>query len=116
VWLDPLIFIKYFLEKKISLSHHTTKEKKTKEKYPFAFSKHPIPHHQKNNSLNYFLNPTFLPSKTTKPIFPMPPKKQTFGLIPIPKKIHLSQSLKKNLLWKGVELSHPPFLTQKQPF
>jgi hypothetical protein len=25
----------------------------------------------------------------------MPPKKQPFGLVPIPKKIHLSQSLKK---------------------
>jgi hypothetical protein len=38
----------------------------------------------------------------------MPPKKQPFELILIPKKIHLSQSLEKNLLWKGVELTHPP--------
>jgi hypothetical protein len=35
---------------------------------------------------------------------------------PHPKKIHLSQSLKKTLLWKGVELPHPPLLTQKKPF
>ncbi len=46
----------------------------------------------------------------------MPPKKQTFGLVPIPNKIHLSQSLKKQFLSKGVELIHPPFLTQKNPF
>jgi hypothetical protein len=43
----------------------------------------------------------------------MPPKKQPFGLVPIPKNIHLSQSLKKNLLEKGVELPHSPF-TQKK--
>jgi hypothetical protein len=35
---------------------------------------------------------------------------------PHPKKIHLSQSLKKTLLWKGVELPHPPLLTPKKPF
>jgi len=46
----------------------------------------------------------------------MPPKKQTFGLVPIPKVIHLSQSFKKTLLWKGVELPHPPLLTKKNPF
>jgi hypothetical protein len=38
----------------------------------------------------------------------MPPKKQTFALVPIPKESHLSQSFKKYLLWKGVELPHPP--------
>jgi hypothetical protein len=75
MWLDPLIFIKYFLEKKYSLSHHITKEKKTKKKYPCAFSKHPIPHHQKNNSLEKKFNPTFLPSKTTKLLPLMPPNK-----------------------------------------
>jgi len=57
-----------------------------------------------------------LPWRTTKLLLPMPPNKQPFGLIPIPKKIHLSQSLKKHLLWKGVELSHPPLFTQKKPF
>jgi hypothetical protein len=46
----------------------------------------------------------------------MPYKKQTFGLVPIPRKIHLSRSLQKNLFSKGVELSHTPFLTQKKPF
>jgi hypothetical protein len=46
----------------------------------------------------------------------MPLKKQTFGLITIPKKIHLSQSFEKNLFWKGVELSHPPLFTQQKPF
>jgi hypothetical protein len=29
---------------------------------------------------------------------------------------NLSQSLKKHLLWKGVELSHPPLFTKKIPF
>jgi len=31
----------------------------------------------------------------------MPPKKQTLGLVPIPNKIHFSQSLKKKLLERG---------------
>jgi hypothetical protein len=43
---------------------------------------------EKNNS-------TFLLSKTTKLLLHMPPKKQPFELVPIPKKIHLSQSLEK---------------------
>jgi len=46
----------------------------------------------------------------------MPPKKQPFGLVSIPKTIHPSQSLENNLLWKGVELPHPPLLTQEKPF
>jgi hypothetical protein len=46
----------------------------------------------------------------------MPPKEQTLGLVPIPNIIHFSQSLKKKLFWKGVELIHPHFLTQKNPF
>jgi len=32
VWLDPLIFIKYFFEKNSLLSHHITKEKKTQKR------------------------------------------------------------------------------------
>jgi len=32
------IFVKYFLEKKSSLSHHITKEKKTKKKYTHPLS------------------------------------------------------------------------------
>jgi hypothetical protein len=47
-----LIFIKYFLEKKPSLSHYITKVKKEKKRiYPPPFSNHPIPRHQRNNSL-----------------------------------------------------------------
>jgi hypothetical protein len=45
----------------------------------------------------------------------MPLKKQTFVLVPIPKKIHLFQSVIKNLLWKGVELPHPSS-PKKNPF
>jgi len=32
------------------------------------------------------------------PCYPMLPRKQPFGLVPIPKRIHLSQSLKTNFL------------------
>jgi hypothetical protein len=47
-----LTFIKYFLEKKSSLSHHVTKDKKREKKIvPPPLSNDPIPHHQKNNSL-----------------------------------------------------------------
>jgi hypothetical protein len=45
----------------------------------------------------------------------MPPKKQTFGLVPLPKKIHLSQSFKKKLFWKGVEFLVLPS-PKKNPF
>ncbi len=113
--VGPINFYKIFSWEKNFIKSLYHKRKKDKKKTPFAFSKHPIPHHQKNNSLEFFRNPTFLPSKTTKLLPPMPPKKQPFGLVPIPKKFHLSQSLKKNLLWKGVELHHSPLLTQKKP-
>jgi len=43
----------------------------------------------------------------------MPPKKQTFGLIPIPNKIHLSQSLKKIPLERG---GIDPSSQKKTPF
>ncbi len=56
---------------------------------------------------------TFLLWETTKLFLPISPKKQTFGLVPIPKKIHLSQSLKKK---PPLNLPHPPLLTQKKPF
>jgi hypothetical protein len=36
-----------------------------------------------------------VPLETTKLLLPMPPKKQTFGSIPIPKKLYLFQSFKK---------------------
>jgi hypothetical protein len=44
----------------------------------------------------------------------MPPKKQTFGLILIPKKIHLSQSLKKKTSFGkgGITSSSPPHPTK----
>ncbi len=112
-----LLFIKYFLEKKIFIkSPYHKKEKKRKEKNPSVFSKHSITHHQKNNALNFLKNTTFLPWITTKLLPPMPPKKQPFGLIPIRQNIHLPQSLKKNLLWKrsGITPSSPPH--PKKPF
>jgi len=87
---------------------------------------------QKKNAHLLFPN---TPSYTTKRIFFRKLKKshllalknnQTFPshatqettlwVNPHPKKIHLSQSLKKPLLLKGVELSHPPLFTQKKPF
>ncbi len=115
VWLNPLIFIKYLFEKKYLLKNKIKKKKK-KKKNLFAFSKHPIPHHQKNNSLEVFKNPTFMPSKQPNFSLRCHPRNNLLGLVPIPKKNHLSQSLKKSLLWKGVELPHPPLLTQKKPF
>jgi hypothetical protein len=42
----------------------------------------------------------------------MPPKKQTLGLIPIPNKIHFSQSLKKNSFGKG--WNYPSSLPHKK--
>jgi hypothetical protein len=76
--LDPLIFIKYFLEKKISLSHCITKEKKTKKKL-------------------HLLSPN-TPSHTTKRIIPwnfleIPPsylqKQPNFSLPCHPRNNHL---------------------------
>jgi hypothetical protein len=47
----------------------------------------------------------------------MPSNKKPFELVPIPKTIHLSQSLERNLLWKRVKLPHPALFTQKKtPF
>jgi hypothetical protein len=46
----------------------------------------------------------------------MPPKKQTLGLVPIPNKIHFSQSLKKNSFGKGWNLSILPYSPKKSPF
>jgi hypothetical protein len=52
--VGPINFNKIFYGEKNSLSHHITqKKKKPKKKTPFVFSKHPIPHHQKNNSLEF---------------------------------------------------------------
>jgi hypothetical protein len=78
-----------------------SQKKKINKKYPPSFSKYPIPHHQKNKFLGKLKSPTFLPWKTTKLLPPMPPNKQTFGLVPIPLKNHLSQSLKKTSFGKG---------------
>jgi hypothetical protein len=59
-----LIFIKYFLEKKSSLSHHITKKNPT----PFLQPSHPTP--PKNNSLKLKKIP---PSYFEKqPNFPLP--------------------------------------------
>jgi hypothetical protein len=47
----------------------------------------------------------------------MPPKKQPFGLVPIPKKIHLSQSLKeKPPLERGGITPILPSSQKKNPF
>jgi len=47
----------------------------------------------------------------------MPPKKQTFGLIPIPKKIHPAQFLKKKLpLERGGFIPSSPSYPKKTPF
>jgi hypothetical protein len=47
--------IKYFIEKKSSLSQRITKENKNKNKIdPPPFSNDPIAHHQKINSLIFF--------------------------------------------------------------
>jgi hypothetical protein len=45
-----LIFIKYLLEIFFSLSHHIAKKRRGGI-HPPLFSNHPIPHCQKNNSL-----------------------------------------------------------------
>ncbi len=92
------------------------KKKKTKKKHTHLLPSNIPPHITKRIIPWKFKNPTFLPQKTTKLLPLMPPKKQPFALVPIPKKIHLSKSLERNLLWKGVELPHPPFFTQKNPF
>jgi hypothetical protein len=55
-----LIFIKYYLEKYFSLSHHIMKGEKKKEyTHPFLQPPHPTP--PKNNSLKNKKSPTFLP-------------------------------------------------------
>jgi hypothetical protein len=54
--------------------------------------------------------PSYLENNQTSPSHAT--QETTLSVSPHPKKIHLSQSLKKNLLWKGVELPHPPLLTQ----
>jgi hypothetical protein len=87
------IFIKYFLEKKISLSHHITKEKKT-----FISSKHPIPHHQKNNSLKNQKNLTFHLEKQPNFSLPCHPKNNPLGKSPSPKNFTYPNPLKRNLL------------------
>ncbi len=111
-------FYKIFSWEKIFIKSPYHKRKIDKKKqYPPPFSNHPIPHHQKTNSLEFFLNPTFLLWETTKLLLPMPPKKQTFGLDPIPKKIHLSQSLKKNPPFeRGGITPSSPFHPKKNPF
>jgi hypothetical protein len=92
------------------------KKKNQKKQIPIHFFQTPHPTPPKELFVGKLKkDPIFLFQKTTKLFLPMPPKNQPFGLIPIPKKIHLSQSLKRNLIWKGVELPHPPFLTQKKP-
>ncbi len=60
-------------------------------------------------------NPTNLFWKTTKLFLPMPSKKQRFELVPITKINSPISILKKNLLWKGVELPHPPSSPKKNP-
>jgi hypothetical protein len=66
--------------------------------------------------LNYFLNPTFLLWEITKLLPPMPPKKQTFGFVPIQKNIYLSQSLKKTSFEKGWNYPILPSSPKKYPF
>jgi hypothetical protein len=71
------------------------------EKYlhPPHFSKHPIPHHQKNNSLKN--NPTFLLLETTKFLPSIPPKKKPLVSSHPQKNSLLAIPLKKNTLGKG---------------
>jgi hypothetical protein len=69
-----LVFIKYFLEKKSSLNHHIIKEKKTS-----TFTKHPIPHHQKNNSLKIKKIPPSCLEKQPKFSLPCHPRNNLLG-------------------------------------
>ncbi len=105
-------FYKIFSWKKIfikSLYH------KRKKKYQPLFSNHAIPHHQKKNSLKFFLK-SCLPTLRNNQTSPShATQEQTFGFVPIQKKSSLPIH-KKNLLWKGMKLPHPPLLTQKKPF
>jgi hypothetical protein len=109
-----LNFIKYFLEKIPSLSHYITKEKKEKKKISTPTSPTaPSPHHQRNNSLKNKKKPTFLPPNFSLPYHP---RKQSLGLVSIPKKNSpLSIPFKKIPLVKrdGITLSS---LHQKKPF
>jgi hypothetical protein len=84
---------------------------------PPPFSNHPIPHHQRNNSLKKEKTPHLptLKKNQTSPSYATT-QKTTLGLIPIPKKITSPNPTFKKILWKVVELSHPPLLTQKKPF
>jgi hypothetical protein len=102
--------------RKKSLNHHIIKGIIIIIIHPPPFRNHPIQHHQKNNFLKFLKNPIFLHWETTKLLPPMPPKKQTFGLVTIRKKITFLNPLRKTSFWKGVELPHLPLLTQKKPF
>ncbi len=109
-------FYKIFSWEKLFIKSSYSEKKKTEE------YTHPIfpttPSHTTKKIIPWKIkkSPTFLFWKTTKLLYPMPPKKQPFELIPIPKNNHLSQShTLKKILWKVLELSHLPFLTQKKP-
>jgi hypothetical protein len=105
-----LIFIKYFLEKKSSLSHHITKEN-----IPTPFFQLPHPTPPKKLFLRIFFK-SYLPTLKNNQTFPSHATQETTPWVsPHRKKNYLSQSHIKELLWKGVELSHPP-LTKKKPF
>jgi hypothetical protein len=102
--------IKYFLKKKSSLNHHITKQKRPKKENPTPFLQqpHPTPPKLKISHLPNLKNNQTSPSHATQ--------ETNLWVSPNPKRIQLFQSLKKNFFWKGVELPHPPLLTQKNTF
>jgi hypothetical protein len=109
-----LIFIKYFLEKKSSLSHHITKEKKTKKKHTHPLPPHTLPHITKR-IIPWKIKKSHLHAskKKTKPLLLMPPKKQPFGLVPIPKKFSYPNPLKETPFERGGITSSSPLHPKK---
>jgi hypothetical protein len=61
------------------------------------------------------ISPSYLQNQLNFSL-PCHPRNKPFGLVPISNKIHFSQSIKKKLLWRGVELTYPRLFTQKKPF
>jgi hypothetical protein len=78
------------------LNHHIAKEKRQEKKHTHPFFLN-TPSHTTKRIIPWKIKkipPSYL-EKQPKLLLPMPPKKQPFGLVPIPKTIHLSQSLRK---------------------
>ncbi len=112
-----LIFIKYFLDKKIFIKSPYHKRKKCQKTNTHPLSPN-TPSHTAKRIIPWKIKKISHSCLGKQPNFSLPchPRNNPLGLSPSQTKFTYPNPLKWNLFWKGVELPHPILLIEKKPF